>query len=113
MVECFLILSALTYDVLLRIFVVLKDFMMDPEIEVKMKQQLTDKVELVKKQMAWEAEKCLLAKKKLENRYNSVHMLRSLLYVYYSFWKSSCEWLYVVYVTHTGIKLWYKQNVFL
>ena len=57
------------------VFAVLKDFMMDPEIEVKMKQQLTDKVELVKKHMAWEAEKCLLAKKKLENRYSSVYCL--------------------------------------
>ena len=43
-----------------------KEFVMDPDVEVQMKAQAEEKIELVKKQMAWETEKHNIALKKLQ-----------------------------------------------
>ena len=45
-----------------------KEFVMDPNMEVQMKAQAEEKIELVKKQMAWETEKHNIALRKLQKK---------------------------------------------
>jgi hypothetical protein len=41
---------------------------MDPEIKKELERQTNDKIDLVGKEMAWEAEKCRIALEKLRQR---------------------------------------------
>ena len=45
-----------------------REFVMDPDMEQQLKKQAEEKVELIRREMAWESEKSAVALKKLKSK---------------------------------------------
>lgn len=45
-----------------------REFVMDPDMEQQLKKQTEEKIELIRKEMAWESEKSAVALKKLKSK---------------------------------------------
>lgn len=59
-----------------------KEFVMDPNMEQQLRQHAEEKVELVRKEMAWESEKHCIALRKLQMRYSCLYNTIHWMYMY-------------------------------